>query len=190
MAENETLDLWHKNSGRWRYLHNKYQIRCSVSAIAEETLSCLSRSLKKISKNIPITDLLDCVSDGKDVHGIIRNCHFSRDYAELFEIASNKGLRDKTQIMALVLRTICSKFSDQIKHDLVPTIYKTAEAFDNTNQSVKAMIFNRINQMAEGIANNSKNFTRLKVFHDNKANLSSMSLLPVAHRYSVQTVRI
>ena len=58
MAENETLNLKDRHSGRWRALMRLVEQGGSVGQVREEAVRCLYAVAKHLHKLLPVTELL------------------------------------------------------------------------------------------------------------------------------------
>jgi hypothetical protein len=156
MAENETLDLMHRNSGRWRQLCKRVAAAESDDRITGMAVGCLYKTFQKVCQLIALDDLLSAAA-GKDGHiwDIVRGCREGRDYAELFALEAKQGL-DRQTIAENVVWATVYKFLDQIKMSVVPS--ETWPSFrsleEHCYQSLKQSLGPRIRRLAQQIAQN------------------------------------
>lgn len=81
MAENESLDLWDRHSGRWRQLLKKIHSHEPVEEIADEVVRCLYKTSQNLVELLPLHELLDATELGSDrVCEVVRRCRKGRDY--------------------------------------------------------------------------------------------------------------
>ena len=106
MAENETLDFGHRNSGRWRALEKTIERGAKPEEVAGEFVRCLVNTVKRVVERVPLAELLDAAKR-KDDHAlanIVRyRCKDARDYAELLQQAACVD-RDASSILDRFLR--------------------------------------------------------------------------------------
>jgi len=108
MAENETLDLDHRNSGRWRILQKTIEGGARPEEVAEELFRCLITAVKRVVERIPLAEFLDAAkrNDEDALANIVRyRCKDARDYAELLQQAACVN-RDASSILDSFLRAI------------------------------------------------------------------------------------
>ena len=110
MAENETLDIGHARSGRWRKWRDLILSQGSVDEIAAEGVRCLAQTFKKLQQilahdnDLPLKEILRVAADPDgDFSAIIRRSRYGRDYLEVFESQSSQALDDRS-ILENVLR--------------------------------------------------------------------------------------
>lgn len=130
MAENETLDLGHRNSGRWRRLLQRFRDGEHVDDIVRDATRCLTQSSKGLVKRLPLPELLEAVSRGpREVQAVVRKCAKWRHYAQLFEHSSHLTTNPQA-VVAFVLRATLDEFLDQFGHELIGSQrYPTALSF-------------------------------------------------------------
>ena len=69
MAENETLDLWDKQSARWRRLLKRIESDDPVEKITEEVMWCLCKTFQNLTDPLPVEQLLDAAKrDDQTIH--------------------------------------------------------------------------------------------------------------------------
>lgn len=130
MAENETLELGHPNSGRWRRLRQRFRDGEHVDDIAGDATRCLTQLFKGLVKLLPLPELLEAVSRGpREVQAVVRNCTKGRDYAQLFDQSSHLTTNPQA-VVASVLRATLDEFFDHFGHELIGSQrYPTALSF-------------------------------------------------------------
>jgi len=115
MAENETLDLWNRHSGRWQQLLRKIKSGEPANEIADETVRCLYRAFGNLVELLPLGKVLEAVARGDEdaVWAIVRECRSGRDYAEL--IAQQATIdSDPVRVLEGVARATVERFFDQM----------------------------------------------------------------------------
>jgi len=120
MAENETLDLWNKQSRRWWQLLKKIESGEPAEEIADEAERCLSRTLKSLVELLPLGKMLEAATRGdkRALWAIVRERRWGRDYAEL--IAQQASIdSDPVRLLEGVLRGTADRFLDQIGVEVV-----------------------------------------------------------------------
>ena len=114
MAENETLDLWHKNSGRWRDLWRLIAQDAAEQDLHRQAEYCLYKTLQKLRDLIPLPEILGATAgESGNIAEIVRNCKQGRDYAQLFRLEASQGL-DRKAIVGNVARATFQRFLDQM----------------------------------------------------------------------------
>ncbi len=119
MAENETLDLWDRHSGRWRQMLKKIGNREPAEDIADEVVRCLHTTFKNLVELLPLEQLIDAANrDDHTVHDVVRECRKGREYAELFDqLAAIHS--DPAALIEGVARAAVDRFLDQIEMKVV-----------------------------------------------------------------------
>ena len=114
MAENETLDLMGRNSGRWRDLWRLMEKGERIDEIHEKAVRCLYTTYRRIYEDVPVGDLLRaaCGEDG-DVEQLARDCRTHTDYVDLFRLEASAG-SDRKEVARGVSQGIVDRFLDQI----------------------------------------------------------------------------
>jgi len=114
VAENETLDLMDRNSGRWRDLWRLISKGAPEAEIREKAITNLYTTFRKISEDIPVAELLSAAAgeDG-DLDELARDCRKHREYAQLFKLESAQGL-DRQTVAENVALGVIDRFLDQI----------------------------------------------------------------------------
>lgn len=110
MAENETLDLDHRNSGRWRVLQQMIERGATPEDVADEFYRCLVNTIKRVGERVPLAEFFDAVyrQDDDALANIVRyRCNEARDYAELLQQAASVD-RDPSSIVDRFLRATVS----------------------------------------------------------------------------------
>ena len=114
MAENETLNLCDRYSGRWQALMKLITQQPSVDQVGKEAVRCLYSLVKSLYGLLPIADLLAAAAgENGPVAEVVARCPRGRDYAQLVELQAGRGL-SKEGIVTNVLTTTLETFSDQI----------------------------------------------------------------------------
>jgi len=118
MAENESLDLSHRNSARWRALEKRVNGKEDPRTLAVE----LDRDLRKLLGNLisdsrfPFEELVEsAASDRAALHQLVRRCRASADYAQAFERIAEPGL-SRVQICERFLWFVCDSIFDRFRH--------------------------------------------------------------------------
>jgi hypothetical protein len=119
MAENETLDLHDRHSGRWRQLLKKIERNETADRIATETVLCLYKTFKNLVELLPLDKLLDAAKLGRDkLREVVRQCHKARDYAELF--AQQAPLQtDPSKLIEGVARATVVTYFDRFGREVI-----------------------------------------------------------------------
>ena len=119
MAENETLDLWGRHSGRWRRLLRKIEQDKSPAAIAKMAVRCLCKTYQNViqllsDQGLPLSGLLNAAArnDGS-LHEMVIRCRHGRDYAELLEQLATVH-HDPGKLLRALLEGTADRFLDQI----------------------------------------------------------------------------
>jgi hypothetical protein len=114
MAENETLDLWYRNSGRWRDLWRLIIRDAAGEELHRQAEYCLYKTFQNLRKLIPLPEILVAAADGNgDMAEIVRNCNEGREYAQLFRLEANQGL-SREAIVGNVAQATLQRFLDQM----------------------------------------------------------------------------
>ncbi|MBI3467980.1 MAG: hypothetical protein HY000_33655 [Planctomycetes bacterium] len=112
--ENETLDLG--KTPRWRIVDRAIQDDEAPGAIARKVGRCLCKTLKRVSKQLPLPRFFAAAELG-DLGALRRLVRDYRQhpYARLFfEVAQGHPARDAVALAEDILRQILWKFLDQI----------------------------------------------------------------------------
>ena len=119
MAENETLDLMGRNSGRWRDLYLLIAKGAGIDEIRDKAVRCLYTTYRKIYEDVPVGDLLRaaCGEDG-DVEQLARDCRKHTDYVGLFRLEASPGSARK-EVARRVTEGIVDRFLDQIGMEML-----------------------------------------------------------------------
>lgn len=114
MAENETLDLWDRHSGRWRQLYRKIDSKAPDEEIDREIERCLYSTFKNLPDLLPLRELLDAAErDDQTIHDVVRECRKAREYAEYFDqLAAVHS--DPTALVEGVACAVVERFLQQI----------------------------------------------------------------------------
>ncbi len=114
MAENERLDLDYPNSRRWRRLWELIEEGSAEEQIAQQAVRCLYKTYQRLFEYLPFAELLSAATgEGDRIHNVVRRCDRGRDYAQLFELAAEKGA-DKATIAERVAEATLDRFLEQI----------------------------------------------------------------------------
>lgn len=158
MAENETLDIGHARSGRWRKWRDSILSQGSADEIATEGVRCLVRTFKNLQQifetenRVPLKEILDAATDPDgDFSDIIRRSRHGRDYLQMFESQSGQGLDDRS-ILENVLSLTTDRFLDQIRDDPSGTRFANAGAFREFASAVKERMIDGIQRLAGQMA--------------------------------------
>ena len=119
MAENETLDLMGRNSGRWRELERLIARGTPMAEIRDTAVRCLCTTLKRIYEDVRVGDLLraSCGEDG-DIDELARQARKHTDYVDIFRREADPGADRKT-IARRVNGWIVDRFLDQIGMEML-----------------------------------------------------------------------
>jgi hypothetical protein len=159
MAENETLDLGHYRSGRWRKLRDSIRAGKSAIEVADEGSRCLTQTFKNLQKlfeednGIPLKRVL-MVATGEDgsFDEIMRQAHFGRDYLQFFESQCGQKLDQRT-IVENVLTLTFDRFMDQIGLELIGgERFPDAKAFREFGLSVKDAMIDGMQKLGKQLA--------------------------------------
>ena len=114
MAENETLDLMGRNSGRWRHVWRLIRDGASDQQVCEKAIRNLYTTFRKLYEDIPVAAMLRAAAgENGDLEELVRNCRKHRDYAELFPLEARQGF-DRETVVANVCTAAVERFLDQI----------------------------------------------------------------------------
>lgn len=119
MAENESLDLRDRHSGRWQQLFKRIENDEPAEQIADAAVRCLYKTFKNLVELLPLPELLDAAKLGPDkVREVVRRCRKGRDYAELF--AQQAAIHtDPVQIVEGVARATTDRFFDLFRMEIL-----------------------------------------------------------------------
>ena len=143
MAENETLDLRDRHSGRWRQLLRKIERGESLENISEEAVRCVYKTIQNLidlfsKQGLPLGKLLDAAerNDGS-LHEMVRRCRKGRDYAELLEQLATIH-HERGVLIRVMLSETLERFLDQMRHELLGRTHwpDTARLTSNVPESV------------------------------------------------------
>ena len=121
MAENECLDLSHRNSGRWRRLNGLVQAKRDPTEVGAKFERYLYRLVRNLVKDVQfpferLTQAAD-LGDLAEVHRIVREVRLHREYAQLFErFASPLNGAGAREVCGRWLWAIVHRFFDQFQH--------------------------------------------------------------------------
>jgi hypothetical protein len=119
MAENETLDLWDRHSGRWRQLLKKIDSKQPLEDIADEVVRCLYATFKHLVDLLPLERIIDAATrDDHAIRDVVRECRKAHEYADLFvQVAAIHA--DPAALIGGVARAAVDRFLDQIEMKVV-----------------------------------------------------------------------
>lgn len=157
MAENESLDLGHARSGRWRKWAESFRQRRSTPVLAKEGLRSLTKTISNVQKlmenenKVPIKELL-VAAEGEDgsMEEVVKRSRCARDYAQLIASQADQGL-DRRTIAENMLSLTTDRFLSQIGHDLIDNGFEDAKSFREFALSVKEEMLGGIASMASRI---------------------------------------
>lgn len=123
MAENESLDLWNRNSGRWRRFLQSCEMHLQgkrpAGSVARDAVECLYRVSKNLVE-LPLNDFFCAAREtGAAASVVLRKCRRHRDYAELFAHFSHIHA-DPVRLVEAVLNATIQRYFDQIAMKLGP----------------------------------------------------------------------
>lgn len=158
MAENETLDIGHARSGRWRKWRDAIIRQDAVSEIASEGVLCLARTFKNLQQlfenenRVPLKEVLNAATgtDG-DFDEILRRSRYGRDYLQMFASPLNQGLDDRS-VLENVLVLTTDRFLDQIRQDAVGSSFDNARSFREFALAVKDQMIDGIQKLSTQLA--------------------------------------
>ncbi len=152
MAENETLDLKHVNSARWRKLRQLITDGETDEKILTEAEQCLYRTFKNVCKLIPVDRLLSAAAgQNGEIYDIVKGCRMARDYAQLFEREANQGL-DRQPIMENVVRATLDNFLDGTEIEAVPSQrWRSFSALNQFYRGLNQLFDETIHKLAQKI---------------------------------------
>ena len=184
MSENETLDLWDRNSARWRRLQERIKRNDPEEQIADEAMWCLYKTFQSLSELLPLEQLLDAAKRGdQTIHDVVRKCSKARDYAELIEqLAAIHS--DPQPLVESVSRAIMDKIFDQIELQVVGDgPWPDLARFRVMCKRVKLLMHDGVGRLARKIADHPNEKPRMPARSadqkekDQRA-LQNQSLLP------------
>ena len=155
MAENESLDLWGRHSGRWRQLLRKIENNERPEDIANEVVRCLYQTFKSLVDLLPLPDLIDAAEhDPERVREILRRCRSACDYAELFAQFSAVH-SDPVGLITAVTWFTFDRFLDQIGMKVVGARpWPDVARFRLMRHAVRGLIEGEVNRLAQQVAGN------------------------------------
>lgn len=184
MAENETLDLWGRNSGRWQRWLKGIESGERVEWIADEATRCLHLTWKKLVELLPLERLLDAAKlDDQTIHDVVRKCRKGRDYAELFEqLAAIHS--DPAALVESVLRATVERIFDQVEFEVVGAgHWPDMVRFRMMRQHVQTLMRDDVGRLARKIAHHPNEKPRMParsadLKEKDQRDLQNQSLLP------------
>jgi hypothetical protein len=153
MAENETLDLWDRHSGRWRQLLKKIESDEPAEQIADDAVRCLYKTFQNLVELLPLHELLDAAKLGSDrVREGVRRCRKGRDYAEV--LAQQSAIHsDPQHIMEGVARATTERFFDLFAMEIVgEDHWPDAARFRVLREDVSNLMQAEVAQLARVVA--------------------------------------
>jgi hypothetical protein len=183
MAENETLNLNDRHSGRWRDLMRFVERGSSVDEVRQEAVRCLHAAVKNLVELLPLGELLGAAAgENGPVAEVVARCSKGREYAQLFEGQANRGLT-REQTMTNVLVTALESFFDQMSLRIVPSEKWTYASLVRFFGEVRQAAMGDIRELAADLARHPHEAPRMpalsKAAKDERwRQLTDMSLLP------------
>ena len=153
MAENETLDISDRYSGRWRRLLKRIESDDPVEQIAVDAVWCLHKTFKNLVELLPVERLLEAATDEeRTIRDVVRECRMGREYAELF--AQQTAIHtDPVQIVAGVARATVNRFLDQIELKVVGHgHWPDMSRYSAMRENVMALIGDDVTDLARRVA--------------------------------------
>jgi len=154
MAENESLDLYYKNSGRWRGAMRMMADGLPADRVAEELLRNLYRTMKNLIKNqlLSVEALYDAATGRRDDLELVVRQAESTEYARLFAANAFQGL-GPVEIVENVLRDTTDRFLDQMGVQLVGgERFAHFAAFRRERDEITYLMNDGVRQLAHTIA--------------------------------------
>ena len=153
MAENETLDLWDRHSGRWQQLLKKIESNEAAGQIAYDAVQCLYKIFKNLVELLPLHELLDAAKLGPDeMREVVRQCRKGRDYAELFEQQAAIHTVPE-QIIEGVAHATVERFFDQIELKVVgDDHWPNMTRFRTMRENVRTLMRDDVARLARKVA--------------------------------------
>ena len=184
MAENETLDISDRYSGRWRRLLRRIESDDPVEQIADDAVWCLHKTFKNLVELLPVERLLEAATDeDQTIHDVVRECRKARDYAEMFEQLAAIHT-DPTALVESVLRATVERFFDQIELEVVGDgHWPDMERFSIMRESVKSLMRDGVARLARKIEDHPNEKPRMPARsaeqkEKDQRDLQNQSLLP------------
>lgn len=162
MAENETLDLWDRHSGRWQQLLKKIESNEPAGQIAYDAVQCLRKTFQNLAELLPVEQLLDAAKHGRaEMREVVRRCHKGRDYAELF--AQQAAIpTDPVQIIEGFAHAIVDRFFDQIELKVVgDDHWPNMTRFRTMRENVRTLMRNDVARLARKVADHPSEKPRM-----------------------------
>lgn len=162
MAENETLDLGDRHSGRWRLLLKRFESGEPAEHISGDTVRCLYKTFKNLAELLPLGELLAAARLGaEEVREVVRRCRKGRDYAELFAQQAFID-SDPAQIIEGVARATVDRFLDQIELKVVGVgHWPDMKRFRIMRDNVITLICGDVTRLARKVAENPNEKPRM-----------------------------
>ncbi len=183
MAENETLNLNDRHSGRWRALMRLVAQGSSIEEVRQEAVRYLHAATKNLVELLPLGELLAAAAgENGPVAEIVARCSKGRDYAQLFERQADRRLT-REPIMTNVLVMALESFFDQISLRIVPSEKWTYPSLVRFLGEVRKAAMGDIRRLAAKVARNPHEAPRMPALSEaakeqRRRQLTGMSLLP------------
>ena len=153
MAENESLDIRDRHSGRWRRLLKGIERNDPVERIAVDAVWCLHKTFKNLVVLLPVERLLEAATDeDRTIREVVRECRKGREYAELF--AQQTAIHtDPVQIVEGVAYATVDRFLDQIELKVVGHgHWPDMSRYRTMRENVMMLIRNDVANLARRVA--------------------------------------
>ena len=186
MAENESLDLMDRNSGRWRKLLKYIETKEPPEKLAPQVLRYLYKLWQNLvkQKGFLLEQMLSAASgESGHIQEIVRRCRSSRDYAKLFEIEARQGGSDQ-RIIERVNWAIIDRYFDQYEERVLGSNeWPSAFEIHGYLAHVKNLIRENVAHLSQRVASHPQSPPRtphaLAADHDREQqNRYEYSLLP------------
>jgi hypothetical protein len=154
MAENETLDLFYRSSGRWRNVWRLLASGTEVERVAEELVRNLYRTFKNLIKEelIQLEALCDAATGRRDDLELLERQAKAAEYAQLFSRNAYQQL-SRVQVVENVLLQTIDRFVDQIEHELIgKDRYPDIPSFAYTRDRIANIVAPHVSVLAETLA--------------------------------------
>ena len=184
MAENETLDISGRCSGRWRRLLKRIENDDPVEQIADDAVWCLRMTFKNLVELLPLERLLEAATDEHcTIRDVVRECRMGREYADLF-VQQTAIHTDPVQIVEGVARATVDRFLDQIELKVVGHgHWPDMPCYHTMRENVMALIRDDVADLARRVADCPNEKPRMprrsaNQVEQDQRNLLSLSLQP------------
>lgn len=153
MAENETLDIYYRSSGRWRNAMKLIAAGVADERVAEDMVRNLYRTMQNLIKGglLPLEALCAAATGQRDdIEELVRQS-ISKDYALLFMRNSFQNL-DAKQVVQNVLFQTTDRFLDQIEHALIgKERFPNIPAFRRMRDEVTRLMQPGVEQLTDAV---------------------------------------